>query len=126
MTNDPEASDLPPRQRTLIVSLSAAVFFLTLELVRRRKVKEDDSWLWLGVGSLTFLLGTNYPILRRLTHFLGIAAPASAIFFFGQLFLMVLALQASMRDATVTTQIKNLVQELAILKAQTQGVGRSR
>jgi len=119
----PELPELPDRQRTWVVTLSLGIFFLILDLVRRRKVKEDDSWIWLFVGVTTFVLGTNFRLLQRISHLFGILAPTSTIFFFGQIFLMLLALQSSIRNSSTSLQIKNLVQELALLRAE---VGPSR
>jgi len=107
---------LPPRQRNWVVLLSFGILYLTLDLVRRRKVREDDSWIWLLVGVATFLFGTWYGLLKRISRFLGIVTPTSTIFFFGQFFLMLLAMQTSIRLASMGESIKNLCQEVAIVR----------
>lgn len=106
---------LPPRQRNWVLLLSAGILYLTLDLVRRRKVREDDSWIWLIVGIMTFLFGTQYALLKRVSRFLGIVAPTSTIFFFGQFFLTLLALQTSIRQSFLQETIKNLAQNQAIM-----------
>ncbi|HOY67174.1 MAG TPA: DUF2304 domain-containing protein [Candidatus Ozemobacteraceae bacterium] len=107
---------LPPRQRNWVVLLSFGILYLTLDLVRRRKVREDDSWMWLLVGGATFLFGTQYGLLKRISRFLGIVTPTSTIFFFGQFFLMLLAMQTSIRLAGMGESIKNLCQEVALVR----------
>ncbi len=114
---------LPPRQRNWVLLLSVGILYLTLDLVRRRKVREDDSWIWLLVGFLTFLFGTQYRLLKRFGGLLGIVAPTSTIFFFGQLFLMFLALQTSIRNASLQEALKNLAQHQAILQSALDAQG---
>jgi len=115
---------LPPRQRNWVLLLSFGILYLTLDLVRRRKVREDDSWIWLLVGIMTFLFGTQYGLLKRVSRFLGIVLPTSTIFFFGQFFLMLLALQASMRNASLMDAIKNLAQHQALLSSSVDSLRR--
>lgn len=116
---------LPPRQRNWVLFLSISILYLTLDLVRRRKVREDDSWVWLIVGIMTFIFGTQYGLLKRFSRFLGIVAPSSTIFFFGQFFLMLLAMQTSMRNSSTQEAIKNITQALAILRNDIQTIRAS-
>ncbi|MBF0499907.1 MAG: DUF2304 domain-containing protein [Candidatus Riflebacteria bacterium] len=105
---------LPPRQQAWVVSLSVGLFYLTMDLIRRRKIREDESWLWLLVGTAIFLLGTQYRLLRRISELFGIGQPSSTIFLLGQLFFILLQLQTSIKHSQNHLIIKNLVQELAI------------
>lgn len=115
---------LPPRQRNWVLLLSVGILYLTLDLVRRRKVREDDSWIWLLVGIVTFLFGTQYGLLKRVSRLLGIVVPTSTIFFFGQFFLMLLALQTSIRNAALLESLKNLAQNQALLSSSVKSLLR--
>ncbi|HOT26807.1 MAG TPA: DUF2304 domain-containing protein [Candidatus Ozemobacteraceae bacterium] len=130
MSDQFEETRLPPRQKAWVVTLSCSILYLTLDLVRRRRFREDDSWLWLLVGIITFVLGLHYRLLKRISSLLGIVAPTSTIFFFGQLFLMLLALQSSLRHAALTRAIQVLAQEHSLHLAthhrkQAPGTGRN-
>lgn len=130
MSDQFEETRLPPRQKAWVVTLSCGILYLTLDLVRRRRFREDDSWLWLLVGIITFVLGLHYRLLKRISSLLGIVAPTSTIFFFGQLFLMLLALQSSLRHAALTRAIQVLAQEHSLHLAahhrkQAPGTGRN-
>ncbi len=116
---------LPPRQRNWVVLLSFGILYLTLDLVRRRKVREDDSWMWLLIGSSIFVFGTQYRLLKRISGYLGIVAPTSTTFFFGQMFLMLLAMQHAIRDASQLDTLKNLAQNQALLSARFDALRRS-
>ncbi|HEY9072005.1 MAG TPA: DUF2304 domain-containing protein [Candidatus Ozemobacteraceae bacterium] len=115
---------LPPRQRNWVVLLSFGILYLTLDLVRRRKVREDDSWMWLLVGCLIFVFGTQYRLLKRISGYLGIVAPTSTTFFFGQIFLMLLAMQHAIRDASLLETLKNLTQNQALMSARIDSLRR--
>ncbi|HNW35791.1 MAG TPA: DUF2304 domain-containing protein [Candidatus Ozemobacteraceae bacterium] len=116
MSNQFDENSLPPRQKAWVLATSGGIFYLALDLVRRRKLREDDSWLWLFVGVTIFILGLNYRLLKRISTLLGIVVPTSTIFFFGLLFLMLLALQGSLRHTRMTRELQVIIQELAFLR----------
>ena len=111
-----EENSLPPRQKWWVLVFSTGVFYLTVDLVRRRKVREDDSWVWLFIGITVFILGVNYRLLKQVSNFLGIVLPTSTLFFFGQMFMMIFGMTASIRFTRIFFQIKNLVQKVALLE----------
>ncbi|MBF0543131.1 MAG: DUF2304 domain-containing protein [Candidatus Riflebacteria bacterium] len=108
-------NDLPPKQRILSVFLSFVIFFLTIDLVRRKEVREEESWIWLLVGFIIFVLGTSFGILSRITSFFGIIAPISTLFFFGQMFFIIFGMHISASLSKTKGQIKNIGQEIALL-----------
>ena len=113
---NPIEAELPKSQKYWIIALSCAILASTIELVKRRKVREEESWLWLGTGAAIFLFGTQYRLLVAISRFLGIVQPASTIFFFGQVFFLFSAMRASIQQTLYSLQIKNLAQEIAIIK----------
>ena len=56
--------------------------------------------------------------LRALTHAVGAWAPSSTLFFFGELFLLVLCLNYAVRLSRLTLDVKLLAQQLALLRAE--------
>ena len=101
----------------------AAVFGLTLlitiiELVRRRKLKEEYSWLWIAAGIAMPIIGLNYRLLVAITRFIGAGWTSSTLFFFGLFFVIALCLQFSVKISRLETQVKNLAQQLAILETR--------
>jgi hypothetical protein len=88
-------------------------------LVRRRKLKEEYSWLWIAAGIVMLVIGLNYPLLLAITRFVGAGWTSSTLFFFGLFFVIALCLQFSVKISRLETQVKNLAQQLAILEAGT-------
>ena len=106
------------RQKVLAVVCSVALMITIIELVRRRKLKEEYSWLWLLAGVTILVIGLNYGVLLWITKFVGAGFTSSTLFFFGLFFLLALALQFSVKISSLETQLKNLAQKVALQNAQ--------
>jgi hypothetical protein len=84
-------------------------------MVRRRRLREEYSWLWIITGVAIFVLSAWFGLLEWLTHLIGAVIPVSTLFVFGILFLVVTNIYFSVKVSTLTTQVKNQAQRLAIL-----------
>jgi len=109
---------MPLRQKILAILLSVGLVILIFELVRRRKLREEYSWLWMLTGVVIFVLAVWHGLLLFISRLLGIALPASTIFLFGGFFLILINLYFSVKISTLTTQLKELVQRQAILDSR--------
>ena len=111
--------------RTNVIVLISAVVLMVfvLELVRRRKLREEYSWLWL-LASTFYLLTALFPLFSRLIGgIIGTSNPATAFAFLGMQFLMLILIQYSVRLSQLTTQVKDLAQQLAILESEQKDLG---
>jgi len=102
----------------LAILLSVGLVILIFELVRRKKLREEYSWLWMLTGVVIFVLAIWHGLLLFISRLLGIALPASTIFLFGGFFLILINLYFSVKISTLTTQVKELVQRQAILDSR--------
>ena len=109
---------MPVIQKIMAILIAVTIFIVILELVRRRKLREEYSWLWLLTGGIIFILALWHGLLLRITHLLGAVLPTSTLFFCAIIFIVLLCLQFSVRISKLTDQVKNLAQELTILKAE--------
>jgi len=105
------------RQKVVAILLSVGLIILIFELVRRRKLREEYSWLWMLTGVVIFILAVWYDLLVFITRLIGAALPASTLFFFGVFFLILINLYFSVKISTLTDQIKKLTQRQAILES---------
>jgi len=106
------------RQKIIALVFGLSLLIVIIELVRRRKLKEEYSWLWIAAGVAVLVIGLSNTLLIKITHFIGAGFPASTLFFFGIFFVMALALQFSVKISRLETKVKNLAQEIAILRAK--------
>lgn len=103
------------RQRIVVLVIGIVIFIAIIELVRRRKLREEYSWLWLLTGFIIFLLAAWRDLLNFITNLVGVTAPAFAALFFGFIFLILINIHYSIKISELTNQVKKLAQKLAIL-----------
>ena len=105
-------------QRVFAIATSLATLLGILELVRRRKLKEEYSWLWILTALGMVALSSWFGLIERLTHLIGAVTPTTTLFLFGLLFLLLISVHYSTVLSRVTQQVRRLTQELAILSAE--------
>jgi hypothetical protein len=109
------------RQQVFFLSLALVLLLVIIELVRRRRLRVEYSWLWLASGVSIIGLILRYDLLIWLTELVGAAIPTSTLFFLCILYLALLSLNYSVRLTALTRQVKELAQELALLRAEGEG-----
>jgi len=104
--------------RIQIISALAAVglALYVLELVRRRRLSEEYSLLWVVATVAVAVLGFSTPLLRALTHTLGILYEGSTVFFFGLAFATAMLLHLSVRLSRLGQENHALTRELALVR----------
>lgn len=107
---------MPLKQQLFALVVSLLVFVFTIEMVRRKRLREEYSVLWLCTSFVMFVLVVKYDWLVYLTHAIGAALPTSTLFFGSIIFLMLLSVQFSIKISKLTDQVKNLVQDNALLR----------
>jgi hypothetical protein len=95
---------------TRLVAIVGSLVLLgfVIELVRRRRLKEEYSVLWLLTALTLLLLAAWYPLLEKITRLVGAVAPSSTLFLFGLIFLMLMVLHFSVRisPSSCTSAVK--------------------
>ncbi len=117
---------ITPRQQVVAALVSVGLILFIFELVRRRRLREEHSWLWMLSGGVILLFAVCYPALRWVTSLIGAGLPTSTLFFFGFFFLMLICIHYAVKISTLTVQMKNLMQELAMLKERMDREDRSK
>lgn len=105
-------------ERSVILAVSAALagLVLVLELVRRRKLREDYSLLWLFTAGVMVVVAAWRDLLHGLSALVGIAYPPNLLFLMAALFIIALLLYFSVVITRLTQESKQLAQELALLR----------
>jgi len=104
--------------RWLALSISLALVAAVLWLVRRRRLREEYTPIWLLVSGALVFVSLRLDVLRELTRAIGAWTPSSTLFFLGELFLVAICLNYAVRLSRAGLLIKDLAQEIAILRAQ--------
>jgi hypothetical protein len=104
----------------LAVALSSLLLITVLLLVRRRKLREEYTPIWVAMAILMTIISLRLDLLRLVTRAVGAWTPSSTLFFLGELFLVLICLNYATRLSKHTSQLKQLAQESAILRARLQ------
>ena len=105
-------------QRPFAILTALVLTALIVYLIRKRKLREEYALLWLIVGAGVIALAVWYGALLRLTRLIGAVAPTTTLFIFAILFLLVLAIHFSISHSRLSDQIKDLTQELAMIRKE--------
>ena len=105
-------------QTAFALTTSLVIFLFILELVRRRRLREEYSWLWLLAAGAMVLLVVWFRLLMLITHLVGAVTPLNTLLLFAVLFLFAIAVHYSVIVSRLTSQVKNLAQELALVSAR--------
>lgn len=106
---------MPIETRIIAVASSVGILLLVVELVRRRRLKEEYSVLWVVTALVLLVLSLWYPLLLRITNAVGAVMPSSTLFFFGLVFALLMLLHFSVRISSMERRVTLLVQELGLL-----------
>lgn len=106
------------RQKILALSISIAFILLVVELVRRRKLKERYSLIWLLSAFGILFVTLNYSVVFAVTNYFRILASANTLLFTAVIFLVLISLNFSVMISDLSDRTKALAQELALLRGE--------
>ena len=111
-------SMMPIRNRVVALTISIGLLLLIIELVRRRKLREEYSWVWLLTVSTILVLTVWFGLLKWLTSLVGAIIPSSTIFMLAFLFLILISLHFSVVISKLTNRNIELAQRYALLELE--------
>ncbi len=97
------------------VVASALLLGYIIESVRRRRLREEYSILWLATATIILLLALIRPALDILARALGIYSPVNALFVVGFAFTTIILLHFSAIISRLSRENRELVQRYALL-----------
>ena len=110
--------------RSIVLTVGAALIALliVLELVRRRRLSEEYSLLWLGTAIAMLVMGLWRDLLHSLAALVNIADPTNLLFLLAALFLLAIQLYFSIVISKLTRQNTEMAQQLALLRYEIEAV----
>lgn len=106
--------ELPPHQKFVAIALAVIILGVVIELVRRRKLREEYSVLWIGTALLLLALALQPRLLNLFQAAIGAHSPIPAFFFGGLMFLMLVSLMVSLRLSRLSFRNKRLSQRVSL------------
>ena len=109
----------------IIVALGAvALALFVLDLVRRRRLSEEFSLLWVVCTLALAILGFSTPVLVWVTDALGMLGESSTVFAFGLAFSVAMLLYLSISLSRLGQENHVLTRELALLRHEVESMRR--
>jgi len=101
---------------------SVVLLVLVVELIRRGRLKERYSLLWLLAGAVVMLFSLSRGLLEYASHLFGIFYPPSFLFLIAFFFLLLITLHFSVVISGLSEKNKTLAQEVAVLRQALEDV----
>ena len=102
--------------QAVAIVVSASIFLVVIELIRRSHLKERYSLIWLAASIVLMV----FSVWRELLHFIarkvGVYYPPSFLFLLAIFFLLVLLLHFSVVLSALSEKNNRLAQEVGMLK----------
>ncbi|MEN3336594.1 MAG: hypothetical protein V7647_270 [Acidobacteriota bacterium] len=99
------------------IGVSAALLIAVIELVRRRTLTEEYSFIWIVCASALLALSLWRNMLELAASALGVHYPPAVLLLVLTLFVVVVSLYFSVVASGQRKQIERLVEEMALLDA---------
>ncbi len=106
------------RIQILAVIGSGLLIIFILELIRRKRLKEEFSVLWLGMGIIFLVISLFRKLLDKFSLLVGIGYPPAALFLILIMGLTVILIHFSIAISELKEANKKLAQELGLLRKE--------
>jgi hypothetical protein len=106
------------RIQYIALTVSILFLFLIIELVRNGKIKESYSILWLLFAVSFILLSIWRNGLEIFSRFVGVFYPPAALFLILFILIILILIQFSIVISKQSKYIKDLTQEIALLRLE--------
>ena len=110
------------RVELLAILGTLALLGFIVELVRRRKLAEGYSLLWLLTGVVLLVLSMWRELLHTFSRLVGVFYPPAALFLVGFIFFLLILLQFSVIISQMSQRNKRLAQQVSLLQWQIEQI----
>ncbi len=107
-----------PKVQIIAVFGTLLIAAFVLDLVRKRKLREEYSLIWLSAIICLGILAFDRPLVASLAHLLGIAYAPAALFVAGLAVGFLLLLNFSVAISRLIERNKRLTQEVGLLQTR--------
>ncbi|HHW30288.1 MAG TPA: DUF2304 domain-containing protein [Clostridiaceae bacterium] len=101
---------------SLSIFFSIAFLIIVVELVRKNKLQERYSLLWIFMSIIVLVLSISPVFIEILAKWLDIKNPPSLLFLFGLIYLLIYNLHITTVISKQSEKITRLAQHLALLE----------
>ncbi|HTY09013.1 MAG TPA: DUF2304 domain-containing protein [Candidatus Edwardsbacteria bacterium] len=114
----------PHRIQYLAIAGSLALLLFIVELIRRQRLRENYSLLWLAVCTLFLVVSLWRDGLELLARLFGIAYPPSALLLMMVIGIFLILIQFSIITSDLTNKVRRMAQEVGLLRQRLEELER--
>ncbi|MDO8445575.1 MAG: DUF2304 domain-containing protein [Deltaproteobacteria bacterium] len=103
--------------QVIAITFSLSILIAIVDLIRRGRLKEQYSLLWLASSGVLLFLSIWRGLLDKMAQLVGVAYPPSLLFLIAFIFLLLIVLHFSVIISSLSEKNKKLAQEIGLLKA---------
>ena len=107
---------IPIEQQILAIVFSIVLLLVTVQLVRKRRLREEYALVWLGAAATIFLFVVFDGLVTGLASAFGVSYAPTLILVFGLLFAIVVILSQSVTISSQADRIRDLAQGYGLLE----------
>lgn len=100
-----------------IIGFALLLLGFVLDLLRRKKLNEAMTLWWLFIITLMILLTLNSFLAIKIRELLGATLPISVLLLFSLSFILAMLVYFSMKISVLSSQIRDIAEDIAIFKA---------
>ncbi|MDT8910811.1 DUF2304 domain-containing protein [Amycolatopsis sp. PS_44_ISF1] len=108
----------------LSIVVACLVLFVVLEMMRRRKLREKYSGVWLLVAVGVVVLAVIPQAAEFLARITGVRTPSNFVFLLAGLVLALVALHLSTEVGHLEEEVRTSVEEIALLRCELEDAKR--
>jgi predicted AlkP superfamily phosphohydrolase/phosphomutase len=116
---------IPIEQQVIGLLFGLTLLLVTIQLIRKHRLREEYSLVWLGASLAIFILIVVDPLVGILAHLFGVTYAPTLILVFGVLFCVVLLLSQTVTISFQANRIRDLAQSVGILEWRLRHVERT-
>jgi hypothetical protein len=118
MNPDAPLQGLGLQGKLLLVAVAVALGFVVVSMLRRRRLHEDYALVWLAMIAGMVVVVVSEQVLRLVTRLVGARYPASALTLISLAVIFVFLVLYSTRLSVLSDKVRDLAQEVALLRAR--------
>lgn len=116
---------IPIEQQVIGLLFGLSLLLVTIQLIRKHRLREEYSLIWLGASLAIFILIVVEPLVGILARIFAVTYAPTLILVFGILFCVVLLLSQTVTISFQANRIRDLAQNVGILEWRLRHVERA-
>jgi predicted AlkP superfamily phosphohydrolase/phosphomutase len=116
---------IPIEQQVIGIFFGLTLLLVTIQLIRKHRLREEYSLVWLGASLAIFILIVVDPLVGLLARLFGVTYAPTLILAFGILFCVVLLLSQTVTISFQANRIRDLAQSVGLLEWRLRHVERT-